>query len=152
MVDNLTPEQRSLTMSRIRGRDTKVELAIRRALHKRGHRYRVNVPWLAGKPDVVFTKARLVIFIDGDFWHGWRFEQWSHKLATYWREKIAGNRARDQRSAATLKSQGWSVLCLWEHDVKENLERSVLRIERRLARLRCISARRRFARGSNKPP
>lgn len=86
MVDNLTPEQRSLTMSRIRGRDTKVELAVRRVFHKRGHRYRVNVPWLAGKPDVVFAKARLVIFIDGDFWHGWRFEQWSHKLATYWSE------------------------------------------------------------------
>jgi len=61
MVDNLTPQQRSLTMSRIRARDTKVELAVRRALHKRGHRYLVNVAWLPGKPDIVFTKARLAV-------------------------------------------------------------------------------------------
>ncbi|MGA4814642.1 hypothetical protein ACPA9J_01210 [Pseudomonas aeruginosa] len=68
-------------MSKIRSRDTKVELAIRKELHKRGYRFRVNVTWLAGKPDVVFTRIRLAIFIDGDFWHGWSFNQWSHKLA-----------------------------------------------------------------------
>jgi len=140
MVDNLTPSQRSLTMSRIRGRDTQVELAVRRALHSRGYRYRVNAAWLPGKPDVVFTKVRLAVFIDGDFWHGWSFDSWSHKLAPYWKEKIAGNRARDQRHAAVLRAQGWSVMRIWEHDVKSGLEPCIARIERRLQRLRALHA------------
>jgi DNA mismatch endonuclease, patch repair protein len=98
-----------MTMSRIRGRDTKVELAIRKELHKRGHRFRVNAPSLAGKPDVVFTKIGLVLFIDGDFWHGWRFDRWSSKLAPYWREKIAGNMARDRRHRLpSSRSAAWA--------------------------------------------
>ncbi|KVN33478.1 very short patch repair endonuclease [Burkholderia ubonensis] len=138
MTDNLTPQQRSLTMSRIRSRDTKVEMMVRRALHLRGHRYRVNAGWLPGKPDIVFTKLRLVVFIDGDFWHGWRFEVWSDKLAPYWREKIAGNLARDQRHNATLRREGWGVLRIWEHEVKGDLAHCIARIERRLARLRLV--------------
>lgn len=141
-MDNLTPSQRSLTMSRIRGRDTQVELAVRRTLHARGHRYRVNAAWLPGKPDIVFTKVRLAVFIDGDFWHGWSFDSWSHKLAPYWREKIAGNRARDQRHAATLRARGWSVMRIWEHEVKSSLDQCVARIERRLQRLGTLYAAR----------
>lgn len=140
MADNLTPEQRSLTMSRIRSRDTKVEMMVRRALHRRGHRYRVNAGWLPGKPDIVFTKVRLVVFIDGDFWHGWRFEAWSDKLAPYWREKISSNLARDQRHMAALRQDGWSVLRMWEHEVEGDLAHCVARIERWLARLRLVAA------------
>jgi DNA mismatch endonuclease, patch repair protein len=140
MADNLTPEQRSLTMSRIRSRDTKVEMMVRCALHARGHRYRVNAGWLPGKPDIVFTKVRLVVFIDGDFWHGWRFEVWSDKLTPYWREKIAGNLARDQRHKAALRQDGWGVLRMWEHEVEGDLTHCVARIERRLARLRLVAA------------
>lgn len=151
MVDNLTPQQRSLTMSRIRARDTTVELAVRRALHKRGHRYLVNVASLPGKPDVVFTKVRLAIFIDGDYWHGWRFEEWSHKLAPYWLEKIAGNQARDLRNVHTLKGEGWSVMRIWEHDVKKDLVLCVRRIEHRLARLRRIGDRRLQRHGRGAP-
>nr|WP_281365262.1 hypothetical protein [Paraburkholderia caffeinitolerans] len=69
----MTPEQRRATMSKIRGRDTKLELLVRRELHHRGHRFRVNATWLVGKPDIVFTRIKLAIFVDGDFWHGWRF-------------------------------------------------------------------------------
>ncbi len=136
MADNMTPEQRRMTMSRIRGRDTKVELAIRKELHRRGHRFRVNVSWIAGKPDVVFTRIRLAIFIDGDFWHGWKFEIWSDKLAPYWREKIAGNKARDRRHATLLRSEGWTVMRFWEHDVEKNLEGCIERIESKVAQLR----------------
>ncbi len=136
MADNMTPEQRRMTMSRIRGRDTKVELAVRKELHSRGYRFRVNAAWLAGKPDVVFTKVRLAIFIDGDFWHGWKFDQWSHKLAPYWREKIAGNRARDLRHMARLRREGWTVMRIWEHDVKKSLERCTERIAAKVDQLR----------------
>ena len=139
MADNMTPEQRRMTMSRIRGRDTKVELAVRKELHRRGYRFRVNAAWLAGKPDVVFTKIRLAIFIDGDFWHGWRFEHWSGKLAPYWRGKIAGNKARDRRYATLLRSEGWTVMRFWEHDVEKNLERCIERIESKVAQLRQVA-------------
>ena len=136
MADNMTPEQRRMTMSQIRSRDTKVELDVRKELHRRGYRFRVNAPWLAGKPDVVFTKIRLAIFIDGDFWHGRRFERWSDKLAPYWREKIAGNKARDRRHATLLRSEGWTVMRFWEHDLEKNLQRCIERIESKIAQLR----------------
>ncbi len=138
MADNMTPEQRRMTMSRIRGRDTKVELVVRKELHRRGYRFRVNATWLAGKPDVVFTRFRLAIFIDGDFWHGWKFDQWSQKLAPYWREKISGNIARDLRHRALLRREGWTVMRLWEHDVNKNLERCIRRIETKLDQLRKV--------------
>jgi DNA mismatch endonuclease (patch repair protein) len=129
MVDNMTPEQRRLTMSRIKGRDTKLELLVRKELHKRGYRFRVNAGWLPGKPDVVFTRVKLAVFVDGDFWHGWKFDQWSEKLAPYWREKIGGNIDRDQRHVEGLLLAGWSVLRIWEHDVKKDLQLSINRIE-----------------------
>lgn len=138
MADNMTPEQRRITMSRIRGRDTKVELAVRRELHRRGYRFRVNAAWLAGKPDIVFTRVRLAIFIDGDFWHGWKFDQWSPKLAPYWREKISKNIARDLRHRALLRREGWTVMRIWEHDVKKKVERCVQRIEAKLGQLRKV--------------
>lgn len=138
MVDNMTPEQRRQTMSRIRGRDTKVELLVRRELHRRGHRFRVNTAWLTGKPDIAFTKIHLAIFVDGDFWHGWNFNQWSGKLAPYWRDKIAGNKARDRRHMARLRREGWAVLRIWEHDVEKDLKRCVDRIELKLAELRGV--------------
>lgn len=139
MADNMTIEQRSMTMSRIRGRDTKVELAVRRELHRRGYRFRVNAAWLAGKPDVVFTRIKLAVFVDGDFWHGWEFERWGEKLAPYWREKIAGNMARDRRHAAKLRTEGWTVMRIWEHDVEKSLQRCIARIEKRVAELRRVT-------------
>ncbi|MDR6469236.1 DNA mismatch endonuclease (patch repair protein) [Paraburkholderia graminis] len=136
MADNMTPEQRRITMSRIRSRDTKVELAIRKELHRRGHRFRVNAAWLAGKPDVVFTKIRLAIFIDGDFWHGWQFKRWAYKLPPYWYQKIRGNIARDRQRRALLRREGWAVMSVWEHDVKKNFERCIRRIEAKIDQLR----------------
>ena len=128
-MDNLTPEQRSRTMSLIRSKDTGPELTIRRLLHARGLRYRKHARWLPGQPDVVFVNARVTVFIDGDYWHGWRFPLWSGKLAKYWKQKIDGNRRRDKRNFRLLRRQGWLVIRIWEHQVDCNAARCSDRIE-----------------------
>jgi DNA mismatch endonuclease (patch repair protein) len=104
-------------------------MLVRRELHRRGHRYRLHPSWIFGRPDIAFTKARLAIFIDGDFWHGWKFSQWSGKLAPYWASKIARNIRRDRKYTRRLRGEGWKVVRIWEHDVEKNLPRCVARIE-----------------------
>ena len=128
-MDNLTPEQRSFTMSRIRSRDTKPELTIRRLVHARGLRFRTHQNGLPGRPDLVFVRARVALFVDGDFWHGWQFPRWRHKLGPYWRKKIEGNRYRDRRTSNRLRREGWLVIRIWEHDVERDAESCVDRIE-----------------------
>src|SRR5690242_3504505 len=107
MPDNMTSAQRSVTMSRIRSKNTKPELLIRRAVFAHGYRFRVHHRKLPGCPDIVFPRARVAVFIDGDFWHGWRFPAWSHKLGPYWRAKIARNRQRDACNFRKLRKSGW---------------------------------------------
>jgi DNA mismatch endonuclease, patch repair protein len=138
MTDNMTPEQRSRTMSRIRKTDTKPELAIRRLAFARGLRYRKYWKHLPGNPDLVFSGPRVVVFVDGDFWHGWRFEEWENKLSPYWKEKIRGNRQRDVERRACLKSNGWTVLRIWEHDVEADADACVDRIERAVRHSRLV--------------
>jgi DNA mismatch endonuclease (patch repair protein) len=70
----------------------------------------------------------VVVFVDGDFWHGWRFPQWKDKLTIEWEEKIANNRARDQRNTRCLRQRGWQVLRIWEHQIHGNLDQSVRRV------------------------
>lgn len=130
MADNLTQEQRSFTMSRIRSKDTTPELTIRMLSHARGLRFRKHKHGLAGRPDLVFPRARTVVFVDGDFWHGWRFPRWKNKLGRYWRQKIEGNRRRDQRNINRLRREGWLVIRIWEHEVKRDAESCVDRIEK----------------------
>ena len=129
MADNLTPEQRSMTMSRIRSTNTKAEMIIRCLLHSRGLRYRIHAAELPGKPDIVFPSSKVIVFIDGDFWHGWRFSLWEHKLQPYWRSKIAGNRRRDRLNFQRLRRQGWTVIRIWEHQVKRDPVSCADRIE-----------------------
>jgi DNA mismatch endonuclease (patch repair protein) len=129
MADNLTREQRSFTMSRIRSKDTTPELTIRRLVHGRGLRFRKHKDGLPGRPDLVFAAAKVVVFVDGDFWHGWRFPAWRDKLGDYWKEKIARNRRRDRRNCQTLRRAGWLVIRIWEHEVKSDAEACVDRIE-----------------------
>ena len=88
MADNLTPEQRSYMMSRVRSTDTTPELIIRSLAHARGLRFRKHCGWLPGRPDLVFVRSRVVVFVDGDYWHGWRFPEWKEKLGSYWKQKI----------------------------------------------------------------
>lgn len=120
-------------MSRNKGRDTAPELAVRSALHHRGWRFRKNLASLPGRPDIVFVSKRLAVFIDGDFWHGYRFTSWSSKLSPYWREKISQNRLRDTKNNRRLRTMGWHVLRLWEHEVDNDLDACVSRIEHVLA-------------------
>jgi len=130
MADNMTRAQRSRTMSRIRKTNTQPELAVRRLCFARGLRYRKYVASLPGKPDMVFPGPKVVVFIDGDFWHGWQFHRWDHKLSsTYWKDKIRGNMERDRRNCASLRKAGWKVVRIWEHEVEKDLEACVDKVE-----------------------
>lgn len=128
MPDNLTPEQRSYCMSRIKGKDTGLEMRVRSELHRRGFRFRKHVKELPGKPDVVFTKAKVAVFIDGDFWHGYRFPAWEHKVSDFWKQKINKNRERDRRNHRKLKEMGWTVIRLWQHDLERDFQECIEKI------------------------
>lgn len=128
MTDNLTPKQRSHCMSRVKNRDTDIEKIVRSDLHKRGYRFRKHVKKLPGTPDIAFSKAKVAVFIDGDFWHGYRFPAWEHKVSDFWKKKIAKNRERDQKNFQKLRSTGWKVIRLWKHDVKKDLPKSISKI------------------------
>jgi DNA mismatch endonuclease, patch repair protein len=116
MVDVLTPEQRRLNMSRIRGRDTAPELHIRRGLHAKGLRFRLHQKKLPGTPDLIFPRHQAAVFVHGCFWHGHGC-QLSKMPATrteFWRKKIDGNVARDRNAITALTESGWRVLVIWE--------------------------------------
>ena len=120
-------------MSSIPSKNTEPELILRKALWKDNLRYRVNYKKLPGKPDIVFTKRRVVVFCDGDFWHGhnWAIRGLSsmdEELAGYsdfWRTKILRNIERDAEVNQKLKEQGWMVVRLWESDIRANLDNCV---------------------------
>lgn len=111
-----TPERRSYNMSRIRGRDTKPELLIRRGLHARGYRFRLHHRSLPGRPDIVFPARRAAILIHGCFWHGHSCPMFRLPTtrAELWLSKIQANRARDARVAEELTAAGWRQLTVWE--------------------------------------
>jgi DNA mismatch endonuclease (patch repair protein) len=115
-MDVVDPSTRSRMMSGIRGRDTKIEVAIRKALHARGLRYRTDVRSLPGRPDIVLPRWRAAILVHGCFWH-------AHNCGLYrvpatrrkfWREKLEGNAARDRRNLDALLAAGWRVAVVWE--------------------------------------
>lgn len=107
---------RSRMMAGIRGRDTKPEMLIRRGLHRRGFRFRLHDRKLPGRPDLVLPKHDAAIFVHGCFWHGHDCQlfRWPKTRNEFWREKISGNRARDERATAQLEETGWRVLTVWE--------------------------------------
>lgn len=128
MADNLTPAQRSFCMSRVKNKDTNIEKLVRSELHKQGYRFRKNVRNLPGSPDIVFSKIKLAIFIDGDFWHGYRFPAWEHKVSDFWKNKIRTNRERDQKNFKKLRKMGWRVLRIWQHEIKKDQEKCLEKI------------------------
>lgn len=127
-MDNLSAEQRSYCMSRVKGKDTGLEKAVRSELHKRGLRFRKHTRKLPGKPDIVFVKAKVVVFLDGDFWHGYRFPLWEKSLPKFWRNKIGETRKRDQQNFAKLRRMGWRVIRIWEHSIEKDLDGVVKKI------------------------
>lgn len=115
-------------MSRIKGKNTKPEQEVARALGELGVSWCSHADDLPGRPDFVFREARIIVFVDGDFWHGWRFPLWRDKLTVAWEQKIAANRARDQRNQKKLRRMGWKVLRIWEHQLKNKPEKAIERI------------------------
>ncbi|VXC60793.1 DNA mismatch endonuclease of very short patch repair [Burkholderia sp. 8Y] len=130
MVDVVDSATRSRMMSGIGGRNTKPELLLRSALHRRGFRFRLHVPDLPGKPDIVFPKRRAVIFVHGCFWHGHecpRFK-WPQTRADFWRQKISRNRQNDEKAVTSLQADGWRVAVVWECSLrgkKQKIESTV---------------------------
>jgi len=116
MVDVLTPEQRQLNMSRIKGKDTKPEMLIRRGLHARGLRYRLHDRLLPGRPDLVFPKYNTAVFIHGCFWHahGCAMSKLPATRQDFWKTKLSANAARDRTVVEALQASGWRVLIIWE--------------------------------------
>lgn len=128
MPDNLTPEQRKYCMSRIKSKDTKPELIVSAALRDRGLTFEQHVKELPGRPDIVFPEAKVVVFVDGDFWHGYRFPQWQGIVSPFWQEKIGKTRKRDQRNFAKLRRMGWTVIRVWQHTIKKDLTGVIAKI------------------------
>ncbi len=119
-MDVFTPEKRSEVMSRIRGRDTRPELALRSMLHRLGYRFTVHGPKnqaLPGRPDLVLPKYRTVIFVHGCFWHGHEncpYFRLPKSRRAFWKTKIHGNQKRDLRNETALRHLGWHVVTIWE--------------------------------------
>lgn len=122
MADVMTPEQRSRCMAAIKGKDTKPEMIVRKYLFSRGLRFRVQVRKLPGKPDIVLSKYRTVIFVNGCFWHGHvgcKYYRLPKSNVEFWENKIRNNKARDARNEEQLKALGWSVMRVWECDIRK---------------------------------
>ena len=128
MGDVMTPEQRHKCMARIRSKNTKPEIMVRKYLFARGFRYRKNVRRLPGTPDIVLRKYRTVIFVNGCFWHGHEGCRYSHlpkSNVEFWRNKIERNKKRDLRERVELRRMGWHVIQVWECQLKPK-EREML--------------------------
>lgn len=123
MADIVNRATRSRIMAAIRGKDTKPELALRKALHARGHRYRLYGKGLPGKPDLVFPKYHAVCFVHGCFWHrhpGCKYATMPKTRAAFWASKFTATVARDQRNHTRLLEAGWRIAVVWECSLRGN--------------------------------
>lgn len=126
--DIMSPEARRKVMSRIRGKDTAPERVLASLLESHGLLWEAHVQSLPGRPDFVFAEQKVAVFVDGDFWHGWRFPLWKHKLQEKWAAKIAVNRERDRKNHRRLRRLGWTVIRIWEHQLKKAPETCLKRV------------------------
>ena len=123
-MDRLTKEQRHKNMKNIKSKDTSIELKLRKELWKRGYRYRKNYEGLPGKPDIVLTKYKIVIFCDSEFFHGYDWENKNKEIKSnrdFWIPKIEKNMQRDREVTEKLTSEGWIVLRFWGNEIKKDL-------------------------------
>ena len=128
-MDVHTPEQRQRNMSAIKGKDTKPEIQVRKALHALGYRFRLHRKDLPGKPDIVLPKYKTVIFVNGCFWHrhpGCKYASTPSTNSDFWNAKFEENTARDNRNYAQLKELGWRVVVIWECETQSLSELTVL--------------------------
>lgn len=132
MVDSLTTAERSERMSRIRSRDTKPEVWVRKALHASGFRFRLYRRDLPGRPDIVLPKYNVVVFVQGCFWHAHQCQRGRipGTRSEFWKSKFEANKQRDARNARALRASGWRVYTIWECELT-----TVLKRERALTKL-----------------
>ena len=133
-MDRLTKEQRHINMKNIKNRDTGIELTLRKALWKKGYRYRKNDKRLPGKPDIVLTKYKIAIFCDSEFFHGKDWEVLKPQLergknADFWIEKISKNQQRDEEVNQQLQYLGWTVIRFWGKDITKHTDECLQTIE-----------------------
>lgn len=133
-MDVLTPEQRRKNMQHIKSKDTSIEIALRKALWKKGYRYRKNFKGLPGKPDIAITKYKIAIFCDGEFFHGKDWEVKKPKLmnsknSDYWISKIERNMERDHENEQKLLFIGWTVIRFWGKEILKNTDDCIKVIE-----------------------
>lgn len=133
-MDNLTSEQRKKNMQHIKGKDTSIELLLRKALWEKGYRYRKHYSKLPGVPDIAIIKYKIAIFCDGEFFHGKDWEVLKPRLeksnnSEYWISKISRNRERDDEINKKLLLMGWTVMRFWGNDIKKNTDECIKVIE-----------------------
>lgn len=143
-MDVLTKEQRKKNMQNIKAKDTKIEIILRKALWKKGYRYRKNYNKLPGKPDIVLPKYKIAIFCDGEFFHGKDWEVLKPRLekgnnSEYWVAKISRNRERDDEINKKLLFMGWTVIRFWGKDIKKNTDECIRVIEETIFALKMES-------------
>ena len=134
-MDNRTVEQRKLNMQHIKQKDTGIEITLRKALWAAGYRYRKNYTKLPGKPDIVFTKQRVCIFCDSEFWHGKDWDVNRDRMAKannadFWIKKIERTIERDRENTQKLQEMGWVVLRFWGKEIQKNVDKCVLEIQK----------------------
>ncbi len=126
-----TTNDRSLRMSKIRSKGTKPEVALRKALFLEGIRYRIHQNDLPGKPDISIKKYKLVIFVDGEFWHGFNWDEKKRKIKTnkeFWIPKIERNMQRDRQNEEALRTLGYTVFRFWEKEISKNKDKCIKQI------------------------
>lgn len=123
MADMFTKQKRSEIMSRIRARNTGIEKRVFSYLRKHRIHFQPHYGRVPGKPDIALPSKKLAVFVNGDFWHGYRFSAWRRRIpGEYWRDKIASNIKRDRTHLRALKKQGWRVLKVWGHELLDDPE------------------------------
>lgn len=142
-MGKMTPEQRKKNMQSIKGKDTSIEMILRKALWNKGYRYRKNYTELPGKPDIALTKYKIAIFCDGEFFHGKDWEILKPRLengknSKYWVSKISRNRERDDEVNKKLLFMGWTVIRFWGTDIKKNTDECVRVIEETIFEMKML--------------
>ena len=143
MSDKLTPEKRSWNMSRIKGKDTKIEVEVRKYLFSEGYRFRKNDNGYLGKPDIVLPKYHVAIFVHGCFWHrheGCKDATTPKTRTEFWLEKFDKNVKNDQIKQEKLRELGWKVIVIWECELKRSFQETMDKVEKELTRKPFIGA------------
>ena len=143
MSDKLTPEKRSWNMSQIKGKDTKIEVEVRKYLFSKGYRFRKNDKRYPGKPDIVLPKYHVAIFVHGCFWHrheGCKDATTPKTRTEFWLEKFDKNVKNDQIKQKKLRELGWKVIVIWECELKRSFQETMDKVEKELTRTPFIGA------------